>query len=66
MHISEGKRCLNVKSSPYYFHMKMNILTDFEIFISVPYKEYRCLEKVIQQMGRMWMAAPFSKLYGKN
>ena len=36
MHISKSKRCFNVKSSTYYFHMKMKILADFQIGISVP------------------------------
>ena len=35
-HISKNKRCFNVKSSTYYFHMKTKILTNFQICISVP------------------------------
>ena len=35
-HITESKSCFNVKSSTYYFHMKMKILADFQICISVP------------------------------
>ena len=35
-HISRSKRCFNVKSSTYYFHMKEKILADFEICIIVP------------------------------
>ena len=35
-HISKSKRCLNVKSSTYYFHMKTKILGEFQICISVP------------------------------
>ena len=35
-HISESKRCINVKCSTYYFHMKTKILADFEICISAP------------------------------
>ena len=38
VHTSESKRCFNVKSSTYYFHMKTNILVDFQICISVPLK----------------------------
>ena len=34
--ISKSKRCLNVKSSTYYFRMKTKILLDFQICISVP------------------------------
>ena len=37
-HISESKRCLNVKSSTYYFHMETTKLADFQICISVPLK----------------------------
>ena len=35
-HISKSKRCFNVKSSTYYFHLKTKILADFQICISVP------------------------------
>ena len=35
VHILKSERCFNVKSSTYYFHVKMKILTDFQIFISV-------------------------------
>ena len=35
-HISNSKRCFNVKSSTYYFHVKTNILEDFQIYISAP------------------------------
>ena len=35
-HISKTKRCFNVKSSTYYFHMKTKILVDFQICLSVP------------------------------
>ena len=38
-HISKSKRCFNVKSSTYYFHMKTKILADFQICISVPLTE---------------------------
>ena len=31
----QSKRCFNVKSSTYYFHMKTKILADFQICISV-------------------------------
>ena len=36
-HVSQSKRCFNVKSSTYYFPMKTKILADFQIFISVPF-----------------------------
>ena len=38
-HISERKRCFNMKSSTYYFHVKTKILADFQICISVPLNE---------------------------
>ena len=34
-HSSKSKMCLNVKSSTYYFHMKVKILPDFQNCISV-------------------------------
>ena len=42
MHISKNKRCFNVKCLAYCFHMKTNILTDFQICISVPVKCDAC------------------------
>ena len=36
VHISKNKRCFNVKSSTYYFHMKTKILAYPQICISVP------------------------------
>ena len=36
MNISKSKRCFNLKSSTYYFHVKKKILADFQICISVP------------------------------
>ena len=33
MHISKSKRCFNVKSWTYYFHMKTKILVDFQMCI---------------------------------
>ena len=32
----KGKRCYNVTSSTYYFHVKTKILAEFQICISVP------------------------------
>ena len=43
MHISNRKRCFNVKSSTYYFPVKMKILTDFQICISVSLKQAKNL-----------------------
>ena len=37
-HISECKMCFNVEFSTYHFDMKMKILADFQICISVPLK----------------------------
>ena len=37
MLISKSKRCFNVKSSAYYFHLKTKALADFQICISVPF-----------------------------
>ena len=34
--MSKSKRCFNVESSTYYFYMKMKILGDSQICISVP------------------------------
>ena len=36
VHISKSKRCFNMKSSTYYFHMKIKILAYFQICISIP------------------------------
>ena len=36
----KSKRCLNVKSLTYYFHMKTKILTEFQICISVSLTVY--------------------------
>ena len=43
-YISKSKRCFNVKSSTYYFHMKTKLFADFQIYISVPLKsrQRRC------------------------
>ena len=54
-HISESKRCVNVKSSTYYFLMKTKILADFQICISVSLIEYNVrnifLEKSYTKCG---------------
>ena len=36
VHISESKRCYNVIPSVHYFHVKTEMLADFQICISVP------------------------------
>ena len=36
VNISKRKSCFNGKSSAYYFHVKMKVLADFQICISVP------------------------------
>ena len=38
----KSKRCFNVKSSTYYFHMKDTILSDFQICISLPLNQKNC------------------------
>ena len=38
--ISESKRCFNVKSSTYYFHMKKKIVANFQVYISVPLSKF--------------------------
>lgn len=37
-YISKRKRYFNVKPSSYYFQVKSNILADFQISISAPFK----------------------------
>ena len=39
VHISKRKRCFNAKFSTYFFHMKIKILADFQIYISVPFSK---------------------------
>ena len=34
--MSKSKKCFNMESSTFYFHMKANILADFQTCISVP------------------------------
>ena len=41
-HISKSKRCVNVKSSKYFFHMKTKTLADFKICISLLLIRVRC------------------------
>ena len=36
VHISESKRCYSVIPSVHYFYVKMKMLADFQICISVP------------------------------
>ena len=36
VHISERKRCFNVKPLTYYCHAKTKVLADFQICISIP------------------------------
>ena len=35
-HISKNRKCYDVKSSTYCFHVNTKILTGFQIYISVP------------------------------
>ena len=47
-HISKSKRCFNVKSSRYYFHVKTKILVNFQIRISVPLTFFLIQETIPQ------------------
>ena len=60
MHISESKRCYNVIHLVHYFYVKMKMLADFQICISVPLGCFCIVLKVIHgkcdrmhQMERM-------------
>ena len=50
-HVSKRKKCLNVKSSIYYFHVKTMILADFQICISAPLKSEEPSEKLCQHQS---------------
>ena len=50
-HISQSKRCFSVKSSMYYFHMKTNILVDFQICIRVPLRSKKQFAKVTSEIS---------------
>ena len=55
--ISKSKRCFDVKSSKYYFHMKTKILADIYMCISVPLRWGNILinkteEKIIQNISQ--------------
>ena len=52
-HISERKRCFNVKSPAYFFHMKTEILADFQIAISVPLNEAIALAVLLAVLGSL-------------
>ena len=52
-------RCFNVKSSAYYFHMKTNILADFQICISVTFKV--CIRFIVLLQISLWFS--FVKSY---
>ena len=44
----------NAKSSTYFFHMKMKILADFQIYISVPLIEYS--DNYSKTSGSLWQS----------
>ena len=39
-HISKSKRCFNVNSSSFYFHIKTKIFADFQLCFSVPLRVF--------------------------
>ena len=39
-HISKSKRLFNVKPTTYHFHMKTDMLADFQICVSVPFNVF--------------------------
>ena len=43
-----------MKSSTYYFHMKTNILTDFQICISLPFRSGCCNQSCLQIWLNAW------------
>ena len=58
--ISESKRCFNVKSSAYYFHVKTKISADFQICVSVPLriltgKKHRQIKLQRLQKLQIWI-----------
>ena len=60
-HISKSKRCFNVKSSTCcHFHMKTEMLADFQICISVPLTEtlFFSLEEGISQVVKVGLSLP--------
>ena len=51
----KSKRCFNVKSSTYNFHMKKKISADFEIYISVPLSKGRTFDpNLILKRGKKY------------
>ena len=58
MHISKSKRCFNVKSPTYYFHIKTNGMANFQICISVPLSFKRCgkqyTDKTVDSFRTRW------------
>ena len=50
-HISKSKRCFNVKSPTYYFHIKANTMADFQICISVTLKMVTNMELALTNMS---------------
>ena len=54
-HISKSKRCFNVKSSTYYFHMKTKILADFQIYINVPLSKIKIYFFLVENYSEVTM-----------
>ena len=77
VHISKSKRCFHMKSLTYYFHMKTNILADFQICISVPLSRGKWMHIPIltevqigsvrnaQKMLRFWLKIYFWSFFFK-
>ena len=53
------KKCFNVKSSTYYFHMKTKILVDFHICISVPLKQVHVICFLHELLIFCWLIQVF-------
>ena len=51
---SKSKRCFNVKSPTYCFHMKTEILADFQICISVPLRNPSLKNPEIKTSGSFY------------
>ena len=53
-HISKRRMYFNVKSLAYYFHVKANILADFQICISVPLISWSKTKIFIDHNDKIW------------
>ena len=78
-HISKNRKCYDVKSSTYCFHVNTKILTGFQIYISVPLieeiqsfghegeGEAAWEKKTLEQLQQKWLwgnaLEPLSNIY---